>query len=113
MANTLNFSAESYDSTIGAILRSTESLVDGIQANHKVVVDLNDNNGYITSFMESSEVYGDKVNTFLEGMDGVIKELNTMSNIAEFLETKATVGDLETADTSIDITAIDAEEIMI
>lgn len=112
MANALNFTAESYNESIGTILRTTEALVNGIQANHQTVVDLNDNNGYVNSFIDASEEYGKSVNQFLGGMDDVLKELNGLSNVAEFLQTKATVGELETGDTSIDVTAINAEDIM-
>lgn len=102
MAEVLNLSKERFQSCAGTMLAVCNGeILDTVKAAVSELTETGDSNAYIDRLEECKKKYGEAYNELMESTDIVLADLQSLTNVAEFIE-KDDIGDIEKKETLMD-----------
>lgn len=103
-----------FENSIGTILKAfNEPTVEAIKSSYDAVVALGDDNALVEQFKEQAKNLQTVVNDYSDQADDYIKETQVYCDIADYLQTKANVGEVTKRDVTVEMDKADADLIMV
>lgn len=103
-----------FENSIGTILKAfNEPTVEAIKSSYIAVQNLGDSNSLVEQFEDQSRNIQTVVNDFSDQADKYIEETQTYCDIADYMQTKATVGEVTKRDVTVEMDKADADLIMV
>lgn len=110
----IQLTREVFENSIGNVKNAfNEPIVEAIGTAYNAVQSLGDNNALVEQFIEQSKSLQTTVNDFLENADEYIKETQNYCDLTEYMNTKASIGEVTKRDVDVDIDKADVDAIMV
>ncbi|WP_394862402.1 hypothetical protein [Paraclostridium bifermentans] len=110
----IQLTREVFENSIGNVKQAfNEPTVEAISGAYNAVINLGDNNALVEQFIEQSKSLQNTVNGFLENADEFIKETQNYCDLTDYMNTKASIGEVTNRDVDVDIDKADVDAIMV
>ena len=110
----LKLDVQLIEESIGVLRKNTnQDILDTVSNVVNTVRSNGDENEITAQVMELGEKFQSQYNAFMESTDGFIAEAGQYIDLAEYMKSKANIGDISSRDTSFKQDSIDTASVMI